>query len=181
MKRISRILALSSFAGFFVLTLWRGIVHGIIEEPSFDVSHLEAGAGDTGLIVQFFIAILAFGFAALWFFSEPRGAWKMAAILMALVTPILFLFCSRGLQRFAPRYSEAGFQRLIVAQHSGKNLYTNDVVAALGEPLMRRKDTSGGETWLYSYMPSCGFGWDKKYVSIDTAGQITEIFTAIEP
>ena len=180
MRRIARILALSSFAGFFVLTVWRGI-HGIMEKPSFDVSHLEAGAGDAGLIIQFFAGILAFGFAAFWFFCESRGAWKIVAVVMALVTPTLFLFCARGLQRFAPQYSEAGFQGLILARHSGKSLYTGDVVAVLGEPLMRRRDTDGGETWLYSYMPSCGFGWDKKYVSIDRAGQITSMFTAIEP
>ena len=154
MKRTPRILALSSFAGFIVLTLWRGIAHGVMEKPSFEVSHLEAGAGDTGLIIQFFMAILTVGFAAFWFFSEPRSKWMIVAIVMALVTSALFLFCARGLQRFAPQYSEAGFQRLIASHQSGKSLQTDDVVAVLGEPLMRRRNTDGGETWLYSYMPS---------------------------
>jgi hypothetical protein len=34
---------------------------------------------------------------------------------------------------------------------------------------------------MYSYMPSCGFGWDKKHVFFDEAGRVTQIYTMSEP
>jgi hypothetical protein len=181
MKRLSRIAAWSSFAAFILFTLWRGIVHGLMEQPSFEVSHLDAGAGDSGLLVQFVLAIFTLVFVAFWFFTESRSKGRIAAFAMAVIIPALFLICTRGLQRFAPQYSEAVFQQLIASQQSGKSLHKEDVVGILGDALIQTKDTSGGETWLYSYMPSCGFGWDKKYVRMDGAGRITDISTVSEP
>ncbi|MGI8965115.1 MAG: hypothetical protein ACR2H1_03390, partial [Limisphaerales bacterium] len=130
MRRSLRTLVMCIFWGFIGLTLWRVVVQGVMEKPSFDAPHLEAGAGDWGLIVQFLIAAFAFLFAALWFFIEPRWSRKAQALGLAIVTPILFAFSVRGLQRFAPGYSEAAFQRLAASHHSQNVLQFADVTSA---------------------------------------------------
>jgi hypothetical protein len=181
MKRAIRILAGTSFAGFMVFTIWRGIVQGVLEKPSFAVPHLDAGAGDWGLVLQLLATILVIGFGFVWLFTGSMKE-KFIALAMVLVAPALFLYCARGLQNFAPQYSEAAFQQLIKSQWSTGPLKNTEVLAVLGEPLMRRPNaTTGGETWLYSYMPSCGYGWDKKYVFLNRAGQVTDIYSFSEP
>jgi hypothetical protein len=149
MKRISRIAAWSSLTAFILFTLWRGIVHGVMEQPSFEVSHLDAGAGDSGLLVQFVLAIFTLVFVAFWFFTESRSKGRIAPFAMAAVIPALFLVCARGLQRFAPQYSEAGFQQLIASQQSGKSLRKEDVVGVLGDALIQRTRAAARRGYIH--------------------------------
>src|SRR6266568_9375687 len=105
MQRRLQILVPGIFGGFLALTLWRTIVHGFMETPSFEAAHLDAGAGDFGLIVEFFMAVATFLLAAVWFFVERGRRAKVSAVVLALVTPALFAFSARGLQRFGADYS----------------------------------------------------------------------------
>ncbi|HOW80592.1 MAG TPA: hypothetical protein PK406_14200, partial [Verrucomicrobiota bacterium] len=134
-----------------------------------------------GLLAQLFLGILTVVCVVVWAFVEPHWTRKLLGAGLVVVTAALFVVCARGLQRFAPGFSESAFEQLQISHHSGSGLVSAEVTARLGEPLIRHRLPGGGETWLYSYMPSCGFGWDKKYVSVDAAGRVTDIFTNHEP
>lgn len=170
-----------AFSCFLGLTIWRVVFQGILEKPSLDAPHLEAGTGDLALIAQLLLAMGAFAFAAAWFFVESRWTRKSQSLVLAFVIPALFLFSTRGLQRFGPRYSEKEFQRLAASCRSETPIQSTDVIAAIGEPLIRMQLPDGGEKWLYSYMPSCGFGWDKKYVDLGPKGSVADIYSFSEP
>jgi hypothetical protein len=161
--------------------LWRVVFQGLLEKPSFEAPHLDAGAGDWGLVAQFFMAVLTVISALVWSFVELYWRRKVLVVGLAIATAAFLVFTARGLQRFAPGFSEAAFQRLQASHNSGSFLVSADVIAKLGEPLMRQELPIGGESWLYSYMPSCGFGWDKKYLRLDATGRVVDIFTNNEP
>jgi hypothetical protein len=169
------------FCAFVAITAWRTVFQGVLEKPSFTAAHLDAGAGDLGLIVQFCAGCLVILSAVAFCFVESRWRPKNIALGLLIVVPGLFLFTARGMQRFAPGFSESAFRRLQTAQNSGTVLTDLAITATLGQPLMRQKLSEGGERWLYSYMPSCGYGWDKRYVFLDAKGKVTDIFAFDEP
>jgi hypothetical protein len=181
MRRRFGIFLTCLFCIFVGITVWRTVFQGVLEKPSFAAPHLDAGAGDLGLIVQCCAGCLVILSAIAFCIVEPRWRRKIAALGLVLVVPGLFLFSARGMQRFAPGFSENTFRRLQTAQSSGAALTDVEITAALGQPLMRQKFSEGGERWLYSYMPSCGFGWDKRYVFLDAKGTVTDIFAFDEP
>ena len=169
---------------FLAYSGWRIFVHGIFETPSFDAPHLDAGAGGLGLLIQALLATVSLLACSIWAFVDSNRWLKLSALTFAASAPLIFILTARGLQRFAPGYSDEAFSALEEMVASGHPLHTSDVVAKLGEPLIvaAASDTSNGEVrWLYSYMPACGFGWDKKYVWSDRNGMVTRIYTMEEP
>jgi hypothetical protein len=182
MRHGIRILAASLFGSFLALTLWRLLFQGALEKTSLAATHLDAGAGDWGLVVQFVMAIFAAISAVALAFIEPQWTRKTSALVIVLVAPALFIFTARGMQRFGPAgFSESTFVKLAASYRSGSVLKANDVTHLLGEPLIREKLADGCERWLYTYMPSCGFVWDKRYVFFDRSGQVKDVFAFDEP
>jgi hypothetical protein len=106
---------------------------------------------------------------------------KSIALVQALLIPALFVFTAIGMQRFGPGYSDEVFQQLVDSHSAGSVLQPADIISALGEPLISGKLSDGRQLWLYSYMPSCGFGWEKKCVYLNRAGRVSQIFTMTEP
>jgi hypothetical protein len=184
MKSSIRILALGTSLVFLVYSAWRILLHGILEIPSFEAPHLEAGAGGLGLLCQGFLAVLSTLACVIWCFIEGNRRLRLSAVVLAASAPWILYVTARGLQRFAPGFSEEAFSDLEALHNSGHPLQISDVVAKIGEPLIAYQasdDSKGQVRWLYSYMPSCGFGWDKKYVWSDSEGLVTHIYTMEEP
>jgi len=163
---------------FVAFSVWRIIFRGLLETPSFDVDHFDAGAGDGGLLLQIGLGFFTFVLAVSWLIFGI-GDMRFALILAGLA-PVLLFVTTRGLQRFAPGYTDKAFESLGSLHLKGRLLAESDIRASLGEPLMHRS-RRGGQHWMYSYMPSCGFGWDKKHVFFDEAGRVTQIYTMSEP
>ena len=173
-------LAFVAFSTFFIaLSIRRIVFQGLLETPSFEVSHYDAGAGDFGLIVQFIAAMPTVVLAVAWLCFGTRG--KPIAFVVAALVPLLLAVTARGLQRYAPGYTKKGFETLEALQSGGHTLTASDVRAKLGEPLMRRTRDDGVQHWMYSYMPSCGYGWDKKHVVTDASGRVLDIYSTSEP
>src|SRR5437899_10601883 len=139
MRRRFGIFLACLFCIFVTITAWRIVFQGLLEKPSFAAPHLDAGAGDLGLIVQCCTACLVIRSAVVSCFIEPRWRRKFVALGLVIVVPGLFLFSARGMQRFAPGYSESTFRRLQTAHSSGTVIADFEITAALGQPLMRQK------------------------------------------
>src|SRR5262245_7798633 len=107
------------FCAFVAITACRTVFQGLLEKPSFSAPHLDAGAGDLGLIVQLCAGCLVILTAVAFCFIEPRWRRKIIAPGLMIVVPGLFLLTARGMQRFAPGFSESAFRRLQTAQNSG--------------------------------------------------------------
>jgi hypothetical protein len=181
MRRRFGIFLASLFCIFLGITVWRTVFQGLLEKPSFNVPHRDAGAGDLGLIVQCCAGCLVILSAVAFCFVEQRWRRRIIAFGLVFVVPSLFLFSARGMQRFGPGFSEKAFLQLEAAHRSGTALTALEVTAALGQPLTREKLSKGGERWLYSYMPSCGFGWDKRDVFLDANEHVADFFALSEP
>jgi hypothetical protein len=180
-RKVIQVLTASTFFVFLAYSGWRIIFSGVMEEASFDVEHRAAGAGDLGLVAQLvgMLATMVLAFAWLW--TERRRGLKWVAACLLVISPVIFYFTARGLQRFPPTYSEGAFQKLCQRFREDIPLRAEDVIAELGAPLMKRKLPDGNSQWSYSYMPSCGFGWDKKNVFVDSSGRVIEIYSFSEP
>ncbi len=169
---------------FVSLTLWRILYQGIKEEASFDVPHLQAGAGDGGLVVMVLLGVLALALGVAWIVMERRWPLRWEAIVFmvaaVIVVPSLVFISMDGLQRYARGYSEENFLKLVRDFRAGRELRRSDVVIAVGDPLMKRS-YQGTEQWYYTYMPSCGFGWDKRGVRLDTSGRVVAVDYYSEP
>ena len=144
MRRRIGIFLACLFCIFLGITVWRTLFHGALEKPSYNVPHRDAGAGDLGLIVQCCAGCVVILSAAAFCFVEPWWRRRIIALGLVVVVLGLFLFTARGMQRFAPGFSESTFRRLQTAHSSGSVLTDLDITAALGQPLMRQKLSEQG-------------------------------------
>ncbi len=176
---IQKIAGGSSLA-FFGVTLWFITARGVLEPARLDADHFDAGAGDDWLLVR---AGLALGSAILLGIMAGRPGSRrvrLVAALCALLTVPVFIWSCLGLQRWAPQYSEQSFQELLDRHRGGEALDTRDVVTTLGQPLFTGSHPGGTVVWSYSYMPSAGFGWDKRILWFDN-DRVSYLYSLDEP
>jgi hypothetical protein len=89
----------------------------------------------------------------------------LTLIAAILILPI-FLWSAIGRERWSPGYVPAQFSLLSERFHSGQQISESQVLTALGPPLITHSDSADLKRWSYSYMPSSGFGWHKRIITL---------------
>lgn len=171
-------------AALAVVSAFDLTVHGIFEPASSFVAHLDAGAGSTLLLVRGGLALAAMLALVISALPAQPVIQRLSRLFAGACVLFVFWYSAVGVQRFSDRYDEAAFMGLAHRHHRGEALTSADFREAVGEPIVIESGTREGKTyfvWLYSYMPSCGFGWNKRVVLLDDRGRVTSINTTDEP
>jgi hypothetical protein len=179
-----RLTTLSVLIAFLLVTAHGLTVCGVLEAPSVSVDHFEAGAGSTGLMVRAILATLAAFSLVMWALPRQAVFNRIAKFVAISFVFALFWHSALGIQRFAPNYNEKRFWDLVSQHHAGQPIHSSDLLYAVGEPLAKESFATGtgaSEVWLYSYMPSSGFGWEKRVAYLDLAGNVVGFNTTTEP
>jgi len=171
----------STVALFLLATLWSVTVTGFFEPASLAVSHLDAGAGNSFLIVRAALAAVASLSLLACFALASRLSTRITLVAAAFALVGVFVWSAVGIERYAPRFSEEAFQRLCVAQGQTPPLTSPEVARLLGPPLIAETLPSGALVWSYTYMPSGGFGWHKRIVRFGIDGRVTDVLRMDEP
>jgi hypothetical protein len=181
MRQTLRGLAIAVALAFVLATGWAVTVTGIFEPTRSDAPHYWTGAGNDLLLIRGGLAILLTPLLML--DALLRRGWRAKALfgLLALLVLPLFLWSCLGLERWAPGYSEAGFINIVRQHHTQRVVVTEqDVLAAIGSPLLTGVRETGEAVWFYSYMPSGGFGWHKRVLWLQD-GVVTYTYAQDEP
>lgn len=186
-KRMISITAIACVSAFALLTLWDVTVNGLFESPDLDADHFIAGAGKFSIVVRFWLCLASVICLLIWL----PFRFKLKPVLLKLSSAILvvgvFAWSALGLERFSPSYSEDVFQGIVDKFRVKKFVNARHVRKVLGEPLVSgRQDIlikyrPHEEAWLYSYMPSCGYGWQKRVIYFDSQGQMVDYLYMDEP
>ena len=150
---------------FLAVVLWQATAHGWWEPASLDVPYLDAGAGDEFLMIRLFLGvILIVALVVGQFLSRPLSQ-RMLLALAALSVFVILGWSITGFQRWAPGYSESAFDAVYDRFYTAREPLTLDQVqVAICPPLVARLLPDGRLLWSYTYMPSGGYGWDKRFV-----------------
>lgn len=180
MKKSIKVTAWITTLLFVLVTFWSVTVQGVFEPARLDVSHFDAGAGDFLLLVRGGLAIFStLLLGALVFFRQSWTSRLPTAVAALLIVPI-FLWSCLGLERWAEGYSESSFAALLQRHGDGESLTAQEVLAALGEPVFTGRRPTGETLWSYSYMPSSGFGWNRRIFWLRD-DSITRVYSLKEP
>lgn len=182
MKKAIRVVAMALGGIFVLITSWCVTVQGVFETAQLDPesTHFLAGAGGLTLLIRGCLAVLSTVALLISSVLAPAERSRLPSVAAALVMIPLFLFSCLGLERWAPGYSERAFRDLLDRRYRGESFGKPEVVAALGPPLVTAVGPEGGEVWCYSYMPSCGFGWDKRVIWFH-GRSVTRVYAMDEP
>ncbi|HZU87095.1 MAG TPA: hypothetical protein VFF78_06405 [Anaerolineaceae bacterium] len=158
----------------------------LFETPSIMVDHFAAGAGSIWLfILPVFTLLMSILPFAVW--PPPARTVGLILRIAATILPLVITYALiSGLQRYAPHYDEKQFIQLITEFDKGSNFTQQEVQARLGEPLSREKikhemDSVDREYWSFTYMPSTGFGWNKRIIIFSTRGFMIDYDNMDEP
>lgn len=90
------------------------------------------------------------------------------------------------MEYFADGYSEKAFDGILVRFQAGSTISKPEVLLALGTPLATGHQQiipsrSRSEGWLYSYMPSCGYGWRTRMLYFNGNDILVDYLVMNEP
>lgn len=151
---------------FLAVTVWSVTVTGVLEPSAVHVDHFIAGAGNGLLLLRGAFAAAAGLLLTIAAFQAKSAASKLSFAGLALLVLPAFLWSCVGMERWAPGYSDAAFGALLDRHRAGLAISKQEVIATLGPPLASGTYETGETVWTYSYMPSGGFGWNKRIVAI---------------
>jgi hypothetical protein len=166
---------------FGVTTAWAMTVTGFFEPAAIDVPHLDAGAGNDLLLLRARLVLVASGLAILWAFRSESTAARLKRLAVVPLAVLIFNFSVASLNRFAPGYSEEKFLEILKAHQQGQRVTQAEVTARLGRPLATAPRPEGRVIWSYTYTPSGGFGWPKRFLTFDSRGTLVDVFHFDEP
>ncbi len=182
MKKITLTFVLS----FLGVSLYDILLNGWFEPPSLNVAHFVAGAGGITLIIRFVLCILAVGALGAWSIARQTPLRRLSKLALAVTLPAMFYYTVYGIQRFAKEFREDTFGKIVSSFHDKEHIDARTVMSALGEPLVKETQTiievhRDQVGWLYSYMPSSGFGWNKRVLYFDKGGRLVDYNRMDEP
>ncbi len=187
MKKVIAIAAITSVTLFILLTLWEVTVNGMFEVPNLNADHFVAGAGGLSIRVRFWLGLASVVSLLTWLPFRFKLKPTLLKIGAAVLVIVIFAWSALGLERFSRNYSEDQFSAIVNRFSSGELVGTDQVRQKLGEPLVSAKQDilvkarPHEEAWLYSYMPSCGYGWQKRVIYFDSQGKMTDYLCMDEP
>lgn len=133
------------------------------------------------LIARFVLALFSFTFL-LWLAWTTRefrvASWLLGLAGLAAVP--IFQWSCESIQRWAPNYSEPAFREVLESLRDGDVVQADAVLSSLGPPFVKGITSNGDEAWSYSYMPSGGFGWDKRILVVQQ-GVVVSGYSLDEP
>ena len=154
------------------------VIQGTREKPSIQVDHFVSGAGGSILLG---IILLPVASGLLWMQWNPEKPEFRTAKLLLVVVPIAFLlYIMTSLERYAPDFQEAAFVEIVTDYQHGAIVDQEQVLSALGKPLSQEL-IGKRVVWSYTYMPSIGFGWNKRILSFDQSGIMIGFNNVNEP
>ena len=176
---LPRLIAAGCLA-FALATAWAWTITGILEPATLDVDYLEMGAGNDLLLVRGALAVAIPFLATGWAFLSGTRTTRLLKVGIAVAVPLLFDLSVSSLNRTAPGFSDARFQEVIGDHLEGKKLTLDDIRKRLGKPLMMyRYDRN--VVYAYTFTPSGGFGWHKRFLTFDAEGRLVDFNNMDEP
>lgn len=189
LRRYLPVAALVCLGLFLLVTAWDLTFFGWFEKATLNPDPWDwiAGRGSDSFLVRLSLCIATFLLFTAWILFQ--GGWKPTLLKVAVLiaVPMLFRYSAMGIERFAPDYTAEGFSLIVERRERGETVKTDDVREVLGEPLVAGvqtivlKSRPHHTAWLYSYMPSSGFGWSKRVFYFDAQGYLTDWLWMDEP
>ena len=173
---------------FLVITLWDVTVNGIYEPVVINADHFNAGAGKGSLVTRSGLLVLSVLALLVWI-PWPFN-WKViilklgSALLLGYFLVYIYGWSATGLERFSPGYDEQTYQEIVARFSEGEKITAEQISDLLGAPLVSGEQDNTGpgiDVWLYSYMPTCGFGWEKRVLCFDENKRMEGHFSHSEP
>ena len=185
-KKYFEIFSKSILIVFAFLFSYDFFINGIFEKPSLNVNHFLTGAGGLIMLFCFFFGGMSILILITWSFFPQKFSQRMIKLGVVLLIPFALNYSICHMQRFSPGYSEAVFNSIADAYYRHEQITAEEVLKKLGKPLVKEKQTiikihENQEGWLYSYMPSCGFGWNKRVLYFSETGYLCDINRMNEP
>ena len=182
------IIAVICVALFLVITLWDVTVNGVYEPAIINADHFEAGAGKGSFIVRSGFLVLSAMALLVWVswpFNLKVIILKLSAVLLlGCFLVYIYGWSATGLERFSPNYDELAYQEIVTRFDKGEKITAEQVRASLGSPLVSGEQDNTGpgkDVWLYSYMPTSGYGWQKRVIYFDETDRMEGHFSHHEP
>jgi hypothetical protein len=119
------------------------------------------------------------------FSRKPKAIVPKIGALILI--PVIFVFSAVGLERVSAGYNEQTFSNLVDAFRKGESVNVAQVQARLGKPLVSGvqiillANRPHHSAWLYTYMPSCGFGWKVRVIYFNAQSQMIDYLRMDEP
>ena len=186
-KKIIAIAAITSVTAFSLLTLWDVTVNGILETPDLNVDHFVSGAGGLTILARYGLGLGSVVFLLIWLPLRIKLKPMILKLCVAILVSTVFIWSAIGLERYSSDYSEEQFAEIVETFSTGKSITSERVLTDIGTPLVSGKQKiliesrPHSEAWLYSYMPSCGFGWKKRVLYFDSENQMVSYLSIDEP
>ncbi len=165
---------------FALATTWAWTITGILEPATLDVDYLEMGAGNDLLFVRATLALAVAFLTTGWAFLNGTCATRLLKLGLALTILAVFELSVTSLDRAAPGFSDARFQEVIGDHLEGRKLTIDDIRKRLGKPLMMYRDDRN-VAYAYTFTPSGGFGWHKRFLTFDAEGRLVDFNNMDEP
>ena len=178
--KFTQIGTIVSFLLFLIITVWSVTVTGILEPAQVNVPHFAGGAGNMMLLFRVCLAFLVSFFLVLSLRYRKNNKFKFIVMVIAITTWLMFLFSCFGLERWSSGFSESEFDKLKDQYFAEERVTEAQVFKALGTPLCTGTNNTGDVIWSYSYMPSGGFGWNKRIFWL-RGGVVTYMYEHSEP
>ena len=170
--RVSRSLVITLLLYLVFLSILFPIARArIIEQPTIQVDHFVAGAFSPLICIGYPLAfILCLLPVTLW---PPAINRKGIALrIVGTIVPLILAVLVVNIQeQTAAGFNEQAYTEIITNYDLGTAITTEDVLDLLGEPLSK-EEINGRFIWSYTYMPSTGWGWNKRILSFDLNGNM---------
>lgn len=171
---------------FLGVSFYDILLNDWFEPSSLNVAHFVTGADGITLIIRFILCILAVGALVAWSIARQTPLRRLSKLALAVTLPAMFYYTVYGIQRFAKDFCDDKFDKIVSSFHDKEHIDVRAVISALGEPLGRESHTiieihRDQVGWLYSYMPSSGFGWNKRVLYFNEGGRLVDYNRMDEP
>jgi len=185
-----RLLALATLlitVTYLVLTFYELIFHGWCENADVNAPHFSIGAGNGTLKVRYNFCVAAVVSLCVWTCFTIKVRVMLAKVLVAVSCILLYYYTAYGLERISPTFDIDAFNDIEYRYWKGQTITVTEVSSRLGAPLAKgcqnscQEEFGEHELWLYSYMPSCGFGWVIYGVYMDKQGKVLHVYRMKEP
>lgn len=151
------------------------VSNGVLEEATCFPPHYFAGASPR--YGWFWLPAGAVGFLLSAVTLEGR---RIRFAISIVSFALAFYFLPMSLGRTASSFDERAFREIVTKADQGMVVTLGDVHQRLGDPIIRCDNGLSQESWHFTYMPSAGYGWNKKVLWF-ADGRVTRWANFSEP
>ena len=179
MKKIIKLASIVAVSLFGLITLYDLLFNGWFEPASMNVWWWDVGAGTLTTTIRFFLVPIVTLCLIIMAFLEKRFISRLCWLLVIPIVVATFIYSTSGIERYSENFIDSSFRKIISDIVDNESTYTQeDILRLIGEPLVKENNN---RDWLYSYMPSSGWGWNKRSFHFDEYGDVDSWSCYSEP